>query len=115
MRGKKFSKKDSPDIATLGVPESFASQAAETDWGFSRQAKIGYARHKFTKVSLSRRLDIQLKQRQIYTADLEIHFLERDLQIPHRFLQITPNLDTGANLTVVEDDMNSEEMFNIDV
>ncbi|KAI1692671.1 hypothetical protein Ddc_23439 [Ditylenchus destructor] len=141
--------KDSPDIATLGVPESFAGQAAETDFlakqkldtpgtssqncvldeqtprapkrskleysGTSSKDSLDQKRSRLLDLEIeSRRLDIQLKQRQIYKTDLEIHFLERDLQIPHRFLHITPNLDIGANVTLVEDDLNSEEMFNID-
>ncbi|KAI1702271.1 hypothetical protein Ddc_17207 [Ditylenchus destructor] len=128
--------KDSPDIATLGVPESFAGQAAETDFlakqkldtpGTSSQncvldeqtprapkrSKLEYSGTS-SKDSLDQKrsrlldLEIELKKRQIYKADLEIHFLERDLQIPHRFLHITPNLDIGANVTLVEDDLNSE-------
>ncbi|KAI1695258.1 hypothetical protein DdX_19687 [Ditylenchus destructor] len=46
----------------------------------------------------SRLLDIQLKKRQIYKSDLEIHSMECELQIPHKFLHITPHCEIDTNL-----------------
>ncbi|KAI1711607.1 hypothetical protein DdX_10069 [Ditylenchus destructor] len=63
----------------------------------------------------SRLLDIQLKKRQIYKSDLEIHSMECELQIPHKFLHITPYCETDTNVTIVNDDFNSEEMFQVEV
>ncbi|KAI1700797.1 hypothetical protein DdX_16486 [Ditylenchus destructor] len=63
----------------------------------------------------SRLLDIQLKKRQIYKSDLEIHSMECELQIPHKFLHITPHCETDTNVTIVNDDFNSEEMFQVEV
>ncbi|KAI1701979.1 hypothetical protein DdX_15763 [Ditylenchus destructor] len=63
----------------------------------------------------SRLLDIQLKKRQIYKSDLEIHSMECELQMPHKFLHITPHCETDTNVTIVNDDFNSEEMFHVEV
>ncbi|KAI1699240.1 hypothetical protein DdX_17445 [Ditylenchus destructor] len=63
----------------------------------------------------SRLLDIQLKKRQIYKSDLEIHSMECELQIPHKFLHITPHCETDTNVTIVNDDFNSEEIFQVEV
>ncbi|KAI1695255.1 hypothetical protein DdX_19684 [Ditylenchus destructor] len=63
----------------------------------------------------SRLLDIQLKKRQIYKSDLEIHSMECELQIPHKFLHITPHCEIDTNVTIVNDDCNSEDIFQVEV
>ncbi|KAI1710010.1 hypothetical protein DdX_11022 [Ditylenchus destructor] len=130
---------DSPDIATLGVPETFSGQAAEADFlakqkldtpGISSQSYIldesqtPRSRKRrlseiSSKTSIEEKrsqlldLELQLKKRQIYEADLRIYNMECEMQIPHRFLQLSPidTVLTAENDTVVtveNDDMISE-------
>ncbi|KAI1692582.1 hypothetical protein DdX_21174 [Ditylenchus destructor] len=113
-------KTGSGGIATLGVPETFSGQAAETDFlakqkldtpGTSSQSYIldesqtPRSRKRrlseiSSKTSMEEKrsqlldLELQLKKRQIYEADLRIYNMECEMQIPHRFLQLSP-IDTS--------------------
>ncbi|KAI1704876.1 hypothetical protein DdX_13958 [Ditylenchus destructor] len=142
--------KDSPDIQTLGVPESLSGESAENDFlakkqvtttpstssqscileqtprgtkraksefsGTSSKDSMELKRSRLLDLEIeSRLLDIQLKKRQIYKSDLEIHSMECELQIPNKFLHITPHCETDTNVTIVNDDFNSEEMFHVEV